>query len=96
VTGSHKVVGSIPISSTNEEKGLGFLPNPFVFTGPSKRVSSTLIFVSPFFGLTSYNFSSLLAAEKKSCLGQYRSRGTFLKPYPRKLSLTFPQNGSNR
>ncbi len=30
VTGSHKVVGSIPISSTNKIKGLGFLPNPFI------------------------------------------------------------------
>jgi hypothetical protein len=44
VTGSHKVVGSIPISSTNEEKGLGKKSNPFVLTGASSRVSPTVIF----------------------------------------------------
>ena len=77
VTGSHKVVGSIPISSTNEEKGLGFLPNPFVLTGPSKRVSSTLIFVSPFFGLTSYNFSLSSLLKKSLAWGNIEAGGPF-------------------
>ena len=44
VTGSHKVVGSIPISSTNDIKGLGSLPNPFVLAIVSSSASSTLIF----------------------------------------------------
>ena len=44
VTGSHKVVGSIPISSTSDIKGLGALPNPFILASVSSGVSSTLIF----------------------------------------------------
>ncbi len=30
VTGSHKVRGSIPLSSTNDIKGLGVVPSPFI------------------------------------------------------------------
>ena len=44
VTGSHKVRGSIPLSSTNDIKGLGALPSPFVLFGVSSGVSLTLIF----------------------------------------------------
>ncbi len=44
MTGSHKVVGSIPISSTNDIKGLGSMPNPFVLASVSSSASSTLIF----------------------------------------------------
>ena len=44
MTGSHKVVGSIPISSTNDIKGLGSLPNPFILFGVSTGASLTLIF----------------------------------------------------
>ncbi len=44
VTGSHKVRGSIPLSSTNDLKGLGVLPNPFILFGVSIGVSLMLIF----------------------------------------------------
>ena len=43
VTGSHKVRGSIPLSSTNDFKGLGALTNPFILFGVSSGVSSPFI-----------------------------------------------------
>ena len=44
VTGSHKVRGSIPLSSTNDIKGLGILSSPFILLGVSNGFSLTLIF----------------------------------------------------
>ena len=43
VTGSHKVVGSIPISSTNKIKGLANEANPFFFNGIISAFSLILI-----------------------------------------------------
>jgi hypothetical protein len=44
VTGSHKVRGSIPLSSTNDIKGLGSLTNPLILPRVSSGASLTLIF----------------------------------------------------